>query len=365
MEQAPSPVAVVPLAKPMRKKKKTKPAEPYQRKYDRGQDMAMVTVFPNVAKWEICDIVTSNEGKKHFRNPSTMGTARDDGSAKNRWWYAFASFQLWNRHPAMQAYADGKGVLRYMLEKYYKLIPRQEGGDQAADADETEDEVEEAQRLELEGLTCNDMICALSEAFKWQEGSQKGPIYKMFWVERVTIDGISDSPAGQHYRKNLGQNPPLLEGGVAIELTDPELIVIQQEIDSQQIETAVPFTTASNVWKDCVRSMTKRSGKVKLHCISRTARGLFHDEPMALVQSHEKKVLKKNERMLALDASANARGAATESIHTILDAILDTVVLTETAAGAAAEDAAIAKKGEDTRQQKETQARAATSTNTM
>jgi hypothetical protein len=302
----------------MPRKTRTQFEEKFQRKYDRAQDKSMLVVFPSTGSWDICDMVVSNAERKYFRHPNTMGSARTDDSPKYRWWYAFASFKLWNRHPAMKSYADGKGVLRYMLEKYWRLM-RQKKALKSREVvlvpipvpgsvPQTPAEVfEAALSLELEGMTCNDMICALTDSCMWQEGKVKGPLHALFWKERVTINNITYHLAGMHYRVNIGQDPPPDDNGDAVpECYNLEIIQeMRREMDSDERAECAPFTTVSNIWKDVLRSMTRRRGKVNLHNWETTPRGLFHDEPKAIILAREKTVQRKAAKTLALASAGD------------------------------------------------------------
>jgi hypothetical protein len=208
----------------------------------------------------------------------------------------------------MQGYHGGKGVLRYILEKYFVVWTTEatpNSGANNATVDGVDHGIGVAHQAAMSlaaSMTCNELMIALVTAYHWSdEKSCKGPLHKMFFAERVTVNGVVDSPAGMLYRLCIGQGLPAVDAGMEPHqehYCQHTLKALREDMDAETRELCVPFDTAANVWKDFIRSMSKRRSKVMLHRIDTTPRGLFHDEPMAVVKAAELKVTRKRAREL-------------------------------------------------------------------
>jgi len=214
-------------------------------------------MFPG--KMTICDVPKELKGEDftHHRNHHTMGSAKDHTSQGSRWYAAFASFELWNRHPLMRNYST-EGVLMTQLRNHsIGLCPP--------------------------CSTAYEMWCAITAKHMWKApGSDtKGEPWAMFFDELITVDGVTDWASAFHYWLNIITDVDPSEEG----LHNNDLrMACKMDALSEDVNKAVPFTTAaSGKWKDACRSNTKRAKSIEEHNIVANRRGLFGDQRVKVV----------------------------------------------------------------------------------
>ena len=205
-------------------------------------------------KKTICDVPQELKGEDftHHRNHTTMGSAKDHNAQGSRWFAAFQSFELWNRHPLMRNYSTEGVLMTQLCNHSAGLCPP--------------------------GSTARVMWCAITDKHMWKTpGSKtKGIPWAMFFDELITIDGVTDWASAFHYWLNiLADVDPSEEG-----LHNNELrMACKMDALSEDKDKAVPFTTAAcGKWKAAVQSNTKRAKSMEKHNIEANRRGLFGDQ---------------------------------------------------------------------------------------
>ena len=240
----------------------------YRRKIDQAQHVPMHAIYGKGSvlgqrmfpgKMTICDVPKELKGEDftHHRNHHTMGSAKDHTSQGSRWYAAFASFELWNRHPLMRNYST-EGVLMTQLRNHsIGLCPP--------------------------CSTACEMWCAITAKHMWTApGSKtKGEPWAMFFDELITVDGVTDWASAFHYWLNIITDVDPSEEG----LHNNDLrMACKMDALSEDVNKAVPFTTAaSGKWKDACRSNTKRAKSIEEHNIVANRRGLFGDQRVKVV----------------------------------------------------------------------------------